>query len=179
MRIIRGEFKGRKILTPKGFKGRPTTDFAKEALFNILNNNYNIKNLDILDLFAGTGNISYEFLSEGCKHITAIDINKIYTTHIKTQFDKMFPGKGKVITTDVFNFCKKQNLDFDIIFADPPYEQTEKISKLPEIIFHNPSIKDNLLFILEHSKKNNFSNFEYFKESRKYGNVRFSFFEKN
>ena len=178
MRIIRGEYKGHKILTPKGFKGRPTTDFAKEALFNILSNNYNIKNSDVLDLFSGTGNISLEFLSEGCKSITAIDINKSYTSHIRKIFEKMFPEKTKVITADVFKYCKNQNLNFDIIFADPPYENTDKINILPDIIFNNSSIKENLLFILEHSKKNDFTEHPHFKESRKYGNVRFTFFEK-
>ena len=178
MRIISGEFKGRKISVPKGFSGRPTTDFAKEALFNILHNNYDINNSDILDLFAGTGNISFEFISHGCKSITAVDINRKYTAHIKNQFDKMMSGKGKIITTDVFNYCKKQDLKFDVIFADPPYENIEKIKILPDIIFNNPSIKENLLFILEHSKKNDFSEHPYFKESRKYGNVRFTFFEK-
>ncbi len=177
MRIIRGKYKGKKIFPPKGFKARPTTDFAKESLFNILDNNYNLKDINVLDLFSGTGSISLEFLSEGCKSVTAVDISRIYTKHINEQFEQLFPSKGTVICTDVFKFCKKQNLNYDIIFADPPF-QDEKLNELPGLIFSNPSIKDSFLFILEHSKKNNFSGYDFFKESRKYGNIIFSFFEK-
>jgi len=177
MRIIRGKYKGRKILLPKGFKARPTTDFAKESLFNILANNYHLQDANVLDLFAGTGSISLEFLSEGCKRITAVDISRGYTQHIKKQFEDMFPLKGTVLCTDVFKFCGKQALDYDIIFADPPF-QSEKITELPDLIFNNPTVKQSFLFILEHSKKHDFSEYDYFKESRKYGNIIFSFFEK-
>jgi len=177
MRIIRGKYKGRKLLPPKEFKARPTTDFAKESLFNILENNDYLKEAIVLDLFSGTGSISLEFLSEGCKNITAVDINRTYTLHIKKQFDEMFPSKGNVVCTDVFKFCKKQKLNYDIIFADPPF-QNENINELPKLIFNNPGLKDHVLFVLEHSKKYDFSSYEFFKESRKYGNIIFSFFEK-
>ncbi len=178
MRIIRGKFKGKKIYPPKNFKARPTTDFAKEALFNILNSNYDITKYDVLDLFAGTGNISLEFLSEGCKSITAVEISKYYTFHIKKMFDEMFPLKGNIICADAFSYAETENLNFDVIFADPPFNY-EKIKELPEIILKNPTVKSNVLLILEHSKKNDFSDCEYFKESRKYGNIRFSFFKKS
>lgn len=177
MRIIRGKFKGRKIILPKGFKSRPTTDFAKEALFNILDNNYQLQHAVVLDLFAGTGSISYEFLSEGCKKVTAVDISRNYTVHIKKQFDEMFPLRGNIICADVFKLCKNQKLDYDIIFADPPF-QNENINELPELIFNNLTLKENTLFILEHSKRNDFTKNRYFKEIRIYGNVRFSFFSK-
>ncbi len=178
MRIIRGKFKGKKIYPPKNFKARPTTDFAKEALFNILNSNYDITRSDVLDLFAGTGNISLEFLSEGCKSITAVEISKYYTSHIKKMFDEMFPLKGNVICADALSYAETENLNYDVIFADPPFNY-EKIKELPKIILRNPTVKNNVLLILEHSKKNDFSDYEYFKESRKYGNIRFSFFKKS
>ena len=177
MRIIRGKYKGRKIIPPKGFKARPTTDFAKEALFNILQNNYEITGTEVLDLFAGTGSISYEFLSEGCKSVTSVELNRKYAEHIKNTADNLFPGQLNSICTDVFDFCKKQNLNYDIIFADPPFTD-DKISEIPDIIFKNPNIKKGMLFILEHPKKFDFSQYPNFIEHRKYGNVNFSFFEK-
>ena len=177
MRIIRGKYKGRKITAPKGFKARPTTDFAKESLFNILQNNYQVQDAVVLDLFSGTGSISLEFLSEGCKKMTAVDINRNYIFHIKKQFDELFPLKGTVICDDVFNFCKKQELNYDIIFADPPFNDSN-VKDLPEIIFNNPSLNPNVIFILEHSKQYDFSENIFFIQSRKYGNVNFSFFEK-
>ncbi|NPA67902.1 MAG: methyltransferase [Chlorobi bacterium] len=177
MRIIRGQLKGRKIFPPKGFDARPTTDFAKESLFNILGNIYDFGNADILDLFSGSGNISMEFLSEGCKSITAVELNRRYAEHIKKQFAEMFPGKGSVICADVFRFCKKRDLHYDIIFADPPFKD-KRIAVLPDLIFSNPGIKDDLLFVLEHPKYFDFSGHEFFKEHRKYGNIHFSFFEK-
>ncbi len=177
MRIIRGKYKGRKIIAPKGFTSRPTTDFAKESLFNILQNNYRLQDAVVLDLFSGTGNISLEFLSEECKKITAIDNNRNYIFHIKKQFDELFPSKGTAICDDVFRFCKNQELNYDIIFADPPFNDSI-VKDLPEIIFNNPALNPNVLFILEHSKQYDFSENIFFKEKRKYGNVNFSFFEK-
>lgn len=177
MRIIRGIHKGRKIILPKGFNARPTTDFAKEALFNILLNNYSIQNAVVLDLFAGTGSISYEFLSEGCESVTSVDISKQYIFHIKKQGEELFSGKLKAVCADAFRFCNNNILNYDIIFADPPY-RNEKIAKLPDLIFKNSEIKEDVLFILEHSKNFSFSDNVFFKEKRTYGNVNFSFFEK-
>lgn len=177
MRIIRGTRKGRRILPPKGFNSRPTTDFAKESLFNILENKYNLKELSIIDLFSGTGNISLEFLSRESKNVISVEINKKNYLHIKKQFDDLFPGKGTVIKSDAFKFCKSTNFQPDLIFADPPFDN-KYISNLPSVIFSNPALK-NTVFILEHSAKNDFSENEYFVETRRYGNVNFSFFQKN
>ncbi|NOZ34764.1 MAG: methyltransferase domain-containing protein [Chlorobi bacterium] len=177
MRIIRGKYKGKKIIPPKRFKARPTTDFAKEALFNILQNNYDLLNAEVLDLFAGTGSISFEFLSEGCRNVTSVDISKHYTSHIEKQADELFPGQLTVVCTDVFRFCRNQNLNFNFIFADPPYSD-EKLETIPDIIFNNSTLKDTVIVILEHPKIYNFAGHPNFKESRKYGNVNFSFFEK-
>ena len=177
MRIIRGIHKGRRIILPKGFNARPTTDFAKEALFNILDNNYCLLNADVLDLFAGTGSLSYEFLSEGCKRVTTVDINRQYIAHIREQGEELFPGKLTAVCSDVFKFCRNSLLNYDIIFADPPFTN-ERIKELPELILKNKQIKETVLFILEHPKEYDFSYNPFFKEKRKYGNVNFSFFAK-
>ncbi len=176
MRIIRGCQKGRKILPPKNFNSRPTTDFAKESLFNILENKYNLENLKVLDLFSGTGNISLEFLSRGSKEVTSVEIRKKNCLHIKTQINSLFTGKGNVIISDVYKFCEKTTHEVDLIFADPPFED-KKIHKLPELIFNNEALQ-KAVFILEHSAKNDFSTNKYFEERRKYGNINFTFFIK-
>lgn len=177
MRIIRGIYKGRKIIPPKGFNARPTTDFAKESLFNILDNLYDFETLHVLDLFSGTGNISFEFLSRGCELLTAVEKNKRYAAHIKNQFYELFPEKAKIINSDAFIFAKKSNLDYDIIFADPPFNE-KRIAILPLLLLGNNSLRENSLIVIEHPSEIKFTEFEAFQESRKYGHVHFSFFKK-
>lgn len=176
MRIISGSNRGRKIFPPKNFNSRPTTDFAKESLFNILNNIFHFDKLSVLDLFSGTGNISLEFLSRGCKRLLAVDSNKNNCTHIETQFKKLSTGNPEVINVDVYEYCKSADLSYKIIFADPPFSDPQ-IKDLPDLIFNNETAKETL-FVLEHSAKNNFKASPYFKETRRYGNVNFTFFEK-
>ncbi len=176
MRIIRGSQKGKKIFPPKGFKSRPTTDFAKESLFNILENKYDFEKLTVLDLFSGTGNISYEFFSRGCKNVTSIEINRKNCVHIKEQIFNLFSVTGNVITADVYSFCKKADLDYKLIFADPPFDD-KKIETLPDLVFKSETVVDTV-FILEHSADYNFTENIYFKETRRYGNINFSFFDK-
>lgn len=177
MRIISGKHRGRIIKVPNYFKDRPTTDFAKESLFNILNNNYYFEELKVLDLFAGTGNISYEFASRGTPEITSVDLSKKHTNFIENQSEKIFSDTPiMTITVDVFEFLKKHPLDYDLIFADPPYK-LEGIEKLPDLVFDNKYLKKDVLFILEHSKYYKFKEHHKFKEERKYGKVHFSFFE--
>jgi 16S rRNA (guanine(966)-N(2))-methyltransferase RsmD len=177
MRIIRGSHKGRKIFPPKNFNSRPTTDFAKESLFNILENSYYFEELTVLDLFSGSGNISIEFLSRGCKSVTSVELNKKNCNHIEKQIEKLFPtSDSDVINSDVYEFCKHAGLNYKVIFADPPFSD-KNIHLLAELIFNNKSISETL-FILEHSEKNNFKTSPYFKETRRYGNVNFTFFEK-
>ncbi len=177
MRIIRGKYKGKKLIPPKGFDARPTTDFAKEALFNILQNNYELKDSTVLDLFSGTGSISFEFLSEGAKHVTSVEINRNYSAHIKKQAEELFPGQLTVVCTDVFNYCMNKSLNFDFIFTDPPFIDAN-LADVPDIILKNPTLKETVIVILEHPKKYNFSEHPNFIKTRKYGNVNFSFFEK-
>ncbi len=179
MRIIGGDFKGKTIKTLSSFKDRPTTDFARESLFNILNNYYYFDNVKVLDLFCGTGAISFEFMSRGTRQITAVDKNKKYTDFIEKQALNIF--KENILLTinaDAFDFIKNNILDYDIIFADPPY-QMEEIEKIPNYIFENKYIKEDTMLILEHSKYFNFKNHNFFQKEKKYGHVHFSFFEKN
>ena len=179
MRIISGTRKGKKIVLPKFFKDRPTTDFGREGLFNVLNNQYYFEDIDVLDLFSGTGCISYEFASRGCKNITIVEKNKKYTNFINKQLDNIFPENNNfvVLQTDAFKFLENNPLNYDIIFADPPF-LLENISEIPDFVFQNKALKLDTLLILEHSKRINFKEHEYFSKEKKYGNITFSFFMK-
>lgn len=178
MRIISGKNKGRKIVAPANLPVRPTTDFAKESLFNILNNHVDFDELDVLDLFAGTGNISYEFCSRGSKSVTAIDIDKkcarfIQQTAQKLDFKNLF-----IIQSDYRVFLNRTVKKWDLIFADPPYNM-EKIENISHMIFENQLLRKNGILIIEHSQSIDFSAFEGFVEQRVYGKVNFSFFKSN
>jgi len=177
MRIIRGEQKGRRFSVPKTFHSRPTTDMAKEGLFSILENNYNFENIKVLDLFSGTGSISYEFASRGCLDITAVELNHKNADFIrKTSKEMNFEGCSfQVVQYDVFKYIKKADLNFDVIFADPPYE-LEGIDKLAELVFSNPTLSKEVWLIIEHSASTDYSVHPYFEKIRKYGKVNFSFF---
>lgn len=177
MRIISGSFKGRRINAPKNLPVRPTTDMAKEALFNIINNLYYFDGISVLDLFAGTGNISYEFASRGTTQITSIDkdlgcikfINKIAGE---------FKMPIKTIKSDVFKFLEHTTLTSTIIFADPPYAFTDQqFSMLHKLVFDNNLLAENGVLIIEHSKHTNLSSFKNFSYSKIYGGNMFSFFE--
>ena len=178
MRIISGIYKGRPIIPSKSFKARPTTDFAKESLFNILNNTYEFDGLKILDLFAGTGSISYEFLSRGVGSVTSVEKSGKYIDFIKKTAELLEPGSSrlKAIKFDAFKYAENFELNFDIIFADPPYD-LENIEELPNLIFQNPKRYKELDFILEHSSRLDFSKHPNFVNMRQYGKVNFSFFE--
>ncbi|WP_353780032.1 RsmD family RNA methyltransferase [Winogradskyella sp. 3972H.M.0a.05] len=177
MRIISGEFKGRKIVAPKKLPVRPTTDMAKESLFNILNNLYYFDDITVLDLFAGTGNISYEFASRGTEHITSVDTNYGCVKFINETAES-FEMPINVIKGDVFNFLDNHKSSYDIIFADPPYDfDLEQFLKIPDLIFENELLKEDGLLIIEHSKHTDLSEHPQFNNSRLYGGNIFSFFE--
>ena len=178
MRIISGKYKGRQIHTPTNLPVRPTTDFAKESLFNILNNLVDFEEISVLDLFAGTGNISYEFFSRGAVNITAVEMDKKCVAFIERTIQLLNAESFTVIRTDVFHYLKRPYESFDIIFADPPYEM-ENINEIHELIFQTQILKDDGWFILEHSKMHDFSKHPFFDQHRKYGNVNFSFFRCN
>lgn len=177
MRIISGVFKGRRITAPKKLPVRPTTDMAKEALFNILNNQYYFDDISVLDLFSGTGNISYEFASRGTEQITAVDDNYGCIKFIN-ETAEAFEMTITTIKSDVFKFLEKSKLKHTIIFADPPYDfDIETFSKIPELVFENGLLEEDGILIVEHSKHTKLSHLEHYSHSKSYGGNRFSFFE--
>lgn len=179
MRIVSGKYKGRRITAPKQLPVRPTTDMAKEALFNILNNLYYFDDISVLDLFSGTGNISYEFASRGTEQITAVDGNYGCLKFIN-QTAESFDMPINTIKSDVYKFLEKSKQKHDIIFADPPYGfELEEFAKIPELVFKNQLLKDEGLLILEHYKHTKLDELEHFSYSKSYGGNMFSFFEIN
>jgi 16S rRNA (guanine(966)-N(2))-methyltransferase RsmD len=177
MRIITGKFRGKQIHAPASLPVRPTTDFAKESLFNILVNLVDFEGLNVLDLFAGTGNISYEFFSRGGAVITAIDSNRQCVDFINKTAASMNAENLEAVREDVFQFLKHPFGNYDLVYADPPYDM-EGISTLPDLVLNQGFLIAGGLFILEHSRDFEFSGHLQFQQHRKYGNVHLSFFEK-
>lgn len=178
MRVISGIYKRRRFDVPHSFKARPTTDFAKENLFNVLCNNYIDfeEGVTALDLFAGTGSISIELVSRGCDRVISIEKDPqhlAFISHImrEVKTDKCFPMRA-----DVFKYIERCNEQFDFIFADPPYA-LNGLEKIPTLIFSNGLLKEDGLLVLEHGKDNHFENDPHFIERRIYGSVNFSFFK--
>mgnify|MGYP003338379890 CR=1 FL=1 len=176
MRIISGKLKGRRINPPASLPARPTTDFAKTGLFNILQNRIEFENLSILDLFGGTGNISLEFASRGTKNIFYVDENIRCWKFITEEARKLNLPEIKTFRSDVFDFLKNCRATFDIIFADPPYE-SGFAEKIPTFTFEKKLLNPTGWLIVEHSEKQNLESLPGFKEKRTYGNVGFSFFQ--
>lgn len=177
MRIISGSHKGRQIFPDKSFSARPTTDFAKENLFNVLTNYIDIEDARTLDLFAGTGSISYEFASRGASEIVSIEQNFKHYAFIKRMAEELNFRNMKLFRTDVFIACKKlKGRKFDIIFADPPYN-LDKIDEIPAAIFDNDLLAEKGIAVIEHPANVHFSAYPRFTEHRQYGSVNFSFFE--
>lgn len=176
MRIISGKHKGRHLMAPKNLPVRPTKDMAKEALFNILNNQYYFADIKVLDLFAGTGNISYEFASRGVAAITAVDMDMGCITYINKVSIQLELGI-QALKNDVFSFLSKNSGQFDIIFADPFYDMDEAdFAKIPELVFANNTLLADGVLVIEHSKRMNLGDLPNFQNSRKYGGSVFSFF---
>lgn len=176
MRIVSGTHKGKRITAPKKLPVRPTTDFAKEALFNILNNHYHFSGLQVLDLFSGTGNIAYEFGSRGAVAITSVDAHYECVKFInKTSEELGLPIA--TVKSDVLKYLSATSSTFDIIFADPPYDfGVDVLQKMVDITFEKNLLKEDGVLIIEHSKKIDLSHLNLFTDSRKYGNSVFSFF---
>ncbi len=176
MRIISGKHKGRRLSAPKKFPVRPTTDMAKEGLFNILNNKYYFGDLTVLDLFAGTGNISYEFASRGTQRITAIDSHKGCVQFISRTSELLDMGIS-AMKADVFSYLNQTAEQFDIVFADPPYAMDqESLEMIVQLVFTKNLTREDGLLIIEHAKQTDLSHLIQFKSSRKYGGSVFSFF---
>tara|TARA_R110000868_G_scaffold126870_3_gene334191 strand:- start:530 stop:1120 length:591 start_codon:yes stop_codon:yes gene_type:complete len=177
MRIISGKYKGRRINPPKGLPVRPTTDMSKEALFNVLNNHFSFEGLKVLDLFAGTGNISYEFASRGSTPITSVDGDFGCVKFIKqTAAEYDFPIAAT--KSDVFKFLERNNATFDIVFADPPYglDQTT-FEKIVLLIFEKKTLSEEGMMVIEHSKYTKLNHMPHFSFQKSYGGSIFTFFE--
>ena len=177
MRIISGKHKGRRITAPKNLPARPTTDFAKEALFNIINNNYYFEDLSVLDLFAGIGSISLEFASRGVQDVVSIDNHYNSVQFIQKTSDELQLGI-KAQKSDVFKFLVQNKMTFDVIFADPPYDfTTDQLEKIIILVDKNKLLHENGLLIIEHSKHTSSEALPHFGYSKRYGGSTFSFFE--
>ncbi len=176
MRIITGKYKGRHFDIPRSFKARPTTDFAKENIFNVLIQYVDFDEATALDLFSGTGSITLELLSRGCQQVVSVELDRDHHRFICDCLAKLdghnacLPLRG-----DVFRFIKGCKQQFDFIFADPPYALKE-LSTLPDLIFDKQLLKPDGLFVLEHGKDNDFAQHPHFVEHRQYGSVNFSLF---
>ena len=177
MRIIGGDHKGRRIHAPAGLPVRPTTDMAKEALFNILHNYYDFEGIKVLDLFAGIGSISYEFASRDAAEVHSVEMNPRCVNFITETSRKLDLKNLFVIRANVFTYLKRSGKKFDIIFADPPYD-IEGIETIPDLVFENDLLDKDGWLIVEHSAGIDFSEHPNFDQNRKYGKVNFSMFSK-
>ena len=178
MRIISGKYKSRRFRLPKNFNARPTTDMAREGLFNILNNTVDWENTQALDLFSGTGSVAAEFVSRGCPHVISVESNTKNHAFIQDVKNQLEAKELLTIKADVFTFMKSCNQSFDLIFADPPYDFVQ-LDTIPAKILEHNLLNDNGILVLEHSEDNSFKEHPLFKEERKYGSVHFTFFEKS
>ena len=178
MRVISGIYKRRRFDVPRTFKARPTTDFAKENLFNVLNNYIDFEEgVSALDLFAGTGSISIELVSRGCDRVISIEKEPAHHAFISKIMKEVKTDKCLPIRGDVFKFIKGSREQFDFIFADPPYALPE-LPEIPALVFERDLLKNGGIFIMEHPKTNDFSSLPYFYQHRVYGSVNFSIFLK-
>ena len=175
MRIITGQFKGRHFDIPRTFKARPTTDFAKENIFNVLNGYIDFDGITALDLFAGTGSISLELVSRGCKEVVSVEKDRDHARFIADCMKKINAENDILIRGDVFRFLKSCHQKFDLIFADPPYALPE-LDTLPDLVFEHDLLAADGVFVFEHGKHNDFSAHPRCKEHRSYGSVNFSIF---
>jgi 16S rRNA (guanine966-N2)-methyltransferase len=176
LRIIGGKFKGRRINPPSDFKARPTTDFAREGLFNILNNRLDFEDLEVLDLFSGTGSMSYEFASRGASSVHLVEKDTRHIHGIKKILKELNLENVKPIHIDVRAYLKTCSVKYDIVFADPPYELSW-LKELPDLVTQADVIKEDGFFILEHPRDISFAGHKLFFEHRNYGGVNFSFFK--
>ncbi|RNA61353.1 methyltransferase domain-containing protein [Chryseobacterium nematophagum] len=179
-RIISGRWKAKKIAAPRNFDVRPTTDFAKEALFSILENKYDMQSIAVLDLFAGIGSISLEFASRGCQDVTSVELNPKHTAFINTTAAELdMVQQINVQRGDTFDWLKKfrNKKSFEIVFSDAPFEMEEsKYYEMISLILNNKYVKENGILVVEHQSRMKF-NHPSLIDTRKYGNVSFSFFE--
>ena len=175
MRIISGKYKGKRLFPPKNFPSRPTTDMAKEGLFNILENKLHWEEIRCLDLFAGTGNISMELLSRGCLSVLSVDNHPLTFRHLTKMKTELDDNNWSIQRKDAYKFIAEYSLKFDLIFADPPFG-LKGVEEIPDRIFGKPIIEDDGMLIIEHGKEISFKDHSRFNDERNYGGVCFSFF---
>ncbi len=175
MRIITGRYKGRRFDIPRTFKARPTTDFAKENIFNVLQGYIDFDGKTALDLFAGTGSISLELASRGCQQVVSVEADRDHAAFIRQCFAKLGADNQLLIRGDVFKFLKTCRQSFDFIFADPPYALRE-LPQIPDLILESTLLRPDGLLVFEHGKDHDFSQHPRFVEHRQYGSVNFSIF---
>ena len=177
MRIIGGKLKGKTVTPPMGYKACPTTAFAKEGLFNILNNEYEFEDLKVLDLFGGTGAIAFEFASRGASRVYCVEMVRENASFIKTEAARLGLNNVTMVRDNVFDFLPICREKFDIIFADPPYS-LENLDSLPDKVLQQDILHPDCYFILEHGDEYSFKEHPAFVKERSYGRVHFSFFTK-
>jgi len=178
MRIISGNHKGKKIIAPNNLPVRPTTDFAKESLFNILNNYFHFEAVTVLELFAGTGNISYEFAARGADKVTAVDINPLCAYFINKTSQLLNFERLTAIKMDAISFLERCKQQFNIIFADPPFDW-DKYNRIPELVFEKKLLLTDGFLVIEHALDIDFQSHNKLYQQRKYGKVHFSIFAEN
>lgn len=176
MRVITGKYKGRHFDIPRTFKARPTTDFAKENIFNVLNGYIDFEDCRALDLFAGTGSISIELLSREAQYVVGLELDRDHCTFIRQCIDKLGTDNYSLIRGDVFRYLKSCRETFDLIFADPPYA-LKNLEEIPQIVLDKDILSEDGIFVLEHGKHNHFEEHPCFLERRAYGSVNFSLFK--
>ncbi|MGX9984924.1 RsmD family RNA methyltransferase [Soonwooa purpurea] len=182
-RIISGKWKAKRIAAPKNFDVRPTTDYAKEALFSMLEHRFDMQYISVLDLFGGIGSICLEFASRDCKDITTIEMNPRHAGFINTTAQELgFGPQLNIQRSDVFDWLKRKKNNaktYDLVFADPPFDMDEtKYQDLIKLVTEGAFLKENGTFVLEHQSRQKFEH-PLLTDTRKYGNVSFSFFDKN
>ena len=175
MRIISGKYKSRRFDIPKNFKARPTTDFAKENIFNVVGNLIDLEGTSALDLFAGTGGISFELLSRGCREVVCVEKDAAHFAFINKVKNELKTCQLQAVRTDALKYIKTTNRTFDFIFADPPYSLKE-LSQIPDEILSHHLLNPNGIFVMEHPKEHDFSHLPGFLQHRVYGLVNFSIF---
>ena len=175
MRIIGGRLKGKVINPPAGYKARPTTDFAREGLFNILDNEYELEGLQVLDLFGGTGAVSFEFASRGARRVYCVEMARENASFIKTEAARLGLDNVTMVRDNVFDFLPLCHEKFDIVFADPPYA-LEGLGNIPDKVLSAGILHPECYFILEHGDEHSFTEHPHFVKERHYGRVHFSFF---
>ena len=178
MRIISGKYGRRRFDVPTNITARPTTDMARENLFNVLGNLIDLEGKTVLDLFAGTGAMSFEFLSRGAAHVTAVERARVQCDFIKRVQQQLGDDNLTLVRGDVFKFVATCRQSYDIIFVDPPYD-LPRFGEIPKLVLDSPLVHDGTLFVMEHPREHDFSGLPHFSQQRVYGKVNFSLFDIN